>query len=53
MNHKVGDDVIMTSLDMIRYWPHTIIHIKFGEGRMTNGRVIVQKVPFSSVISEP
>ena len=53
MNRDVIDDVIMMSLNMIRHWPHTIIHIKFGEDRMTNGRVIVQKVPFSSVISEP
>ena len=42
MNHKVGDDVIVTSLDMIRYWLHTIIYIKFGEYRMTNGQVIAQ-----------
>ena len=34
------DDVIMTSLNKVRHWPHCIIHIKFGEDRMRNGQVI-------------
>ena len=53
MNREVSDDVIMMSLNMFRHWLYPIIHIKFGEDWMRNGQVIVQNVPFSSIISEP
>ena len=53
MNREVGDDVIMTSLYIVRHLSNLIIHTKFGEDWMRNDQVIVENVPFSFVMSEP
>ena len=44
---------VMTSSNIVRHWPHSIIHTKFDEDQMRNGWIIVQNETFSSVISEP
>ena len=53
MNREVGDDVIMTSSNIVRHLPNLIIHTKFGEDWMKIDQVIVQNVPFLFVISQP